>query len=104
VLAVNASPAATRIVDRIHCQGIIVLPLPYESIPFPLSLDASDTRADTATALLVDEALAIQRAAGGELGFFAAYRRLAELKLNHGFACDLLERGAWRARIFQHGV
>jgi hypothetical protein len=79
-----------------------MLRLPCESPSSFIILGEPDMRTDTATALFIDEALAIQREAGGELGFFAAYRRLAELKVNDGFACELLERGAWR--IFQHGV
>ena len=84
-----------------------MLPLPCESTRPFVFLDTPDMRSDTATALYIDEALALLREAGGELGFFAAYHLLAELKLNHGFACELLDRGAWRERrahIFQHGV
>jgi hypothetical protein len=75
-----------------------MLPLPCESIPPWTCLNAPESRADADTALLVDEALAIQREAGGELGFFAAYRRLAERNVDAALACALLDRGAWRRR------
>jgi hypothetical protein len=73
-----------------------MLPLPCDSFPPWTCLNAPESRADAATAVLVEEALAIQREAGGDLGFFAAYRRLAELNVDAALACALLDRGAWR--------
>ncbi len=78
-----------------------MLPLPAShSFPSPFAspaaIAAPDSRADTATARLIDEALAIQRQAGGDLGFFAAYRQLADHKVDDALAFDVLGRSAWR--------
>lgn len=78
-----------------------MLPLP-ESLCFPSSFPslelsaAPDTRADVATARLIDAALALRREAGGDLGFFAAYRQLAEHKVDDALALDVLYRSVWR--------
>jgi hypothetical protein len=92
---------APLILALCHRQEPIVPSLPA-SLSFPLPFlspgigGARDTRADAATARLVEQALATQREAGGDLGFFAAYRQLAEHKIADSLAFDVLGRDAWR--------
>jgi hypothetical protein len=98
MFASNARREGIPILDWSIAQEVTMLPLPCEPSSPNTFPDAPEMRTDSATTLFIDEVLAIQREAGGELGYFAAYRRLAALGFNHGFACDLLERGAWRVR------
>lgn len=79
-----------------------MLPLPASlafpsPFPGPGTTAAPNARADTATARLIDEALAIRRQAGGDLGFFAAFRLLADHKVDDALAFDVLGRSAWRS-------
>lgn len=57
---------------------------------------AIDRRRDARTAGLVAQAVAIQARAGGDLGYFAAQRYLAEHQVHYLLAIHILDRVAWR--------
>jgi hypothetical protein len=57
---------------------------------------AIERRRDAKTAGLVAEAVAIQARAGGDLGYFAAQRHLAEHQVHYQLAIHILDRVAWR--------